>query len=78
VRGYGVRESVSDDCAILALRIQGNLQMAVAPAKEVANKIGGDGVEPGRELQPRVETGAIVVNADERFLRNVGGVGFIL
>ena len=52
--------------------------MSFVPAEAIAQQVGCDGVEPGGKSLAGIEAGAVVVNAHKGFLREVGGVGFVV
>lgn len=52
--------------------------MARTPFDSIARQVRGNRIEPGREFLPGIEFRAMLVNANERLLSDVGSIILIL
>lgn len=79
--GLGARigESAFEGFAALGIvGFEGDLGVAGAVAEAIFDEVCGDGEEPGGEAMAGIEMGAILIDADEGLLGEIGGVLGIL
>src|SRR3989442_578244 len=73
-----LRQAFLELVAHRILGVQGNLWMASSMAVAVFHKIRCDSVKPRQESLIGIELRAVLINADEGFLRRIGSVFFVL